>query len=60
MSTGLDWAVRECMVQCAGPLHYSVCICLLMGNGLCVILNDVANWRIVEAQDILNLCGKRS
>lgn len=52
--------MRECMVQCAGPLHYSVCICLLMGNGLCVILNDVANWRIAEAQDILNLCGKTS
>lgn len=48
----------ECTVQCPGfPIPVCALVCLL-GNGLYVILNDVANWRIVEAQDMLNLCGK--
>lgn len=48
----------ECMVQCAGlPIPVCAFVCL-WGNGLCVILNDVANWRTVEGQDMPNLCGK--
>lgn len=46
------------MVQCPGfPILVCAVVCS-WGNGLYVILNDVANWRIVEAQDMFNLCGK--
>lgn len=49
---------RECIVQCPG-LSIPVCAWVCSwGNGLCAILNEVANWWIVEAQDMLNLCGK--
>ena len=39
--------VTECAFACLG------------GNGLCVILNDVANWRIVGVRDFPNLCVRK-
>lgn len=53
-------AVRECMIQCPDSAHYSTFFVCFWGNGLCVILNDVANWRMVEEQGIPNLCVARS
>lgn len=48
----------KCMVQCPDlPIPGCARVCS-WGNGLCVILNEVANWRIVEAEDMLTLCGK--
>lgn len=52
-------AMREAWFS-AQILPITVCAFVCSwGNGLCVILNDVANWRSVEAQDILKLCVER-